>query len=501
MNVLAESLDGPLATYLEHRILPGWLLQQRWLRSKSRVMRAVTLDVAVPLDATASVFAMLRIDFAGGAPERYALPLSLLPHDPDADLPEAAVLGSVTTPHGERMLVDACHVGDFRAGLFDLLSGKTDAGGSGGALRGHPASPGLPADTGHDSRVLSAEQSNTSFVYGSGDNAVFVKLYRRLEPGVHPEPEMLRFLRERTGFRGVPGFRSSLEWMPDGGTPATVALAQEFVAGENAWEYALANLRPVFARSGAEIPVDFTAWVARLGTCVGTLHAALGSRPDLPEFAPEPLTAADVEAVRARTRALLDEALPSLEKMAGGPPSEVASLAHAVLEGRSHLDSLLNGDGSAMTAGQKIRTHGDLHLGQILTAGEDVRILDFEGEPGRSLAEARVKQSPLRDTAGMLRSFHYAAHAAARDSGNSPGAGTVARVAESLCASFLPAYFSSQGEARVIPAEAHDRAGLLHILVLEKAVYELHYELNNRPDWVAIPLAGLAALCEVRNNR
>jgi maltose alpha-D-glucosyltransferase/alpha-amylase len=101
----------------------------------------------------------------------------------------------------------------------------------------------------------------------------------------------------------------------------------------------------------------------------------------------------------------------------------------------------------------------------------------------------------------MLRSFHYAAHAAARDSGNSPGAGTVARVAESLCAAFLPAYFSSQGEARLIPAEAHDRAGLLPIFVLEKAVYELQYEFNNRPDWVAIPLAGLAALCEVRNNR
>lgn len=528
MNLPAKLLNGPLRARLERDLLPQWLPQRRWFRSKARKITAVTVEAAIPLRAenSATVFSILQVTFAEGEPERYALPLVLLAPEAAAALPEAAVLTSVDTPEGQRTLCDACWDAGFRAALVAALSGEpgeteakevTEATKKGGTLRGKPASSGgLHADAGKTSKLLYAEHSNTAFICESKNSpATFVKLYRRLEAGVHPEPEMLRFLREHTGYRHVPGFLSSLEWIPPHGGKEeafTAVLAQDFVAGQgDAWEYAL---RALGASGNPDtkdklLSKELRDWASLLGRRTGELHTALGSRPDIADFAPEPLTEADLEAVRRGARALLADGLAALEKKLPDLPATTAALARTVLAARNRLETLLDQTGRGTdgeTSNIKTRTHGDLHLGQILVTGDDVRILDFEGEPGRALAEARVKQSPLRDAAGMLRSFHYAAHAAARakgaedtedaevsESAQEHALMHAEAAAEGLHAAFVSGYDAAlQGTA--LPT-ARDHRDLLALFVLEKAVYELHYELNNRPAWADIPLRGLAALC------
>jgi maltose alpha-D-glucosyltransferase/alpha-amylase len=344
---------------------------------------------------------------------------------------------------------------------------------------------GFPAVTGAASKLFAGEQSNTSFSVG---NTLAVKLYRRLEPGVHPEPEMLRFLRERTDCRSVPAFVSTLEWIPgDGGPALTVALAQEFVAGAAAWDFALERLGKVLRSPGTDIPGELTAWATQLGACVGELHTALASRPDDPaesNFAPQPLTAADLDAARAGNTRRMEAGAEAL-----------GEATHARLRERNL---------HAAPVGSKIRTHGDLHLGQILTTGGDARILDFEGEPGHALAEARTKQSPWRDVAGMLRSFEYAAHVGARGAAHvadpaADGAEEGADRAHRLSAAFLSGYRGIPGGMQSgdppRPATGLNEEGLLPLFMLEKAAYELEYECNNRPAWAHIPLRGLVTFC------
>jgi len=524
---LAAQLDGPLGTFLQHRILPGWLPSRRWFRSKTHPVRSVELEAVFACGQDA-VFAVARVSFAEGPVERYALPLALADLSHESELPEAAVLGPVATPAGLRLLIDGCWSPDFRAEFYHLLARHHDTSATGGALRGRPvSSAALGADSdgevghkvnspkrtiadqttsqGHapSSRVLNAEQSNTSLVYdGDGGSPLFVKLYRRLEVGVHPEPEMLRFLSEHTRFRHAPGFRSSLEWVTADGHACTAALAQEFVPkATDAWTFVLSGLRATSADPSASItPVLGIA--ALMGRRVAELHVAVTSHPDLPAFAPEPFTMADADAARTRAHASLT---------AGARAAANAALNAALPKLEALLDAAVQAVDSGET-GSKIRTHGDLHLGQILVREDpqerNLSILDFEGEPGRPLAAARVKQSPLRDVAGVLRSFHYAAHAAVllRDAADETAPRDAKAIADAtydpegvsaaLCAAFLETYWSvaETGKPDLLPATARTRRALLDLFVLEKAAYELQYECDNRPDWVLIPLRGLLRL-------
>ncbi len=485
------TLDSTLRRRTE-ALLPDYLPRCRWFRSKARAIASVSIEAIAPLgDAAESpALAVIRAEYPDGEPERYALPLILVSPDAGNTFPENARIGTVQTPEGEGVLCDAAWDATFRAAFFDLLSGRREAKLEGGLLRGRPVAGGLPAGAGNASKVLGAEQSNTSIRYESGH---FAKLYRKLDDGINPEPEVLRFLREHTDYRHVPEFASALEWEQSGAsTPVTVALMVDFVAADgDAWEAALKRLAKVFGTADAALPDSFAAWIRLLGTRTGELHAALASRADVPDFAPEPLEETDLDRVRTGVRTQLKDALAILEQRLNELAPEAKRLADTVTRARGRLEALLDftSDGDL---GRKMRTHGDLHLGQILATGDDVRILDFEGEPGRPLTEARRKQSPLRDAAGMLRSFHYAAHTAAREVGRPGDAG---RVAEALCEMFLSGYFpAAQPAGR--PVDTKTRDAVLDLFVLEKAVYELLYELNNRPDWVEIPLSGLAALAD-----
>jgi maltokinase len=319
-------------------------------------------------------------------------------------------------------------------------------------------------------RALGTEQSNSSVVFG---DELILKLFRRVEPGINPDLEITRFLTEK-GFDRIPALRGWYE-IEGRNLDATLGLLQRFVDGSrDGWELALDELG-----SDAE---RFLDRVGRLGVVVGQMHSVLGSDASDPAFAPEEPSA---EAIGLLT-ATIDEEIERIF-LELSDRDEAAPIAGRGEEVRDHLRMLTQ----VAVGGRVIRHHGDLHLGQTLWAEDDWIVLDFEGEPARSLAERRRKRSPLRDVAGMLRSFAYAASASELQRGIPAPEGWEERAREA----FLDGYFNSVDKS-LMPPSAAATEQLLSIFELEKAVYELSYELNNRPDWVRIPVAGILRLLE-----
>jgi maltokinase len=320
-------------------------------------------------------------------------------------------------------------------------------------------------------RPMGAEQSNSSLVF---DEALALKLYRRVEAGVNPELELLRFLTDR-GFDSVPALAG---WYEYTGRlmEATLGVMQEFLPGaRDGWELALDEL--------STEPEAFLERVRALGEVTGRLHTALGSDASNPAFAPDEPSA---ESLGLLTATIDEEIERIFLDLPGDEPVEpIAGRGEDV---REQL-RLLTHVGSR---GKLIRTHGDYHLGQTILAPRGWVVLDFEGEPARALTERRRKRSPLRDVAGMMRSFAYAASASEILRGVVPPEGWEDRARDE----FLDAYLDATDPA-LLPASRHGVEQLLSVFELEKAVYELRYELNNRPDWVRIPVAGILRLLEV----
>jgi maltokinase len=331
---------------------------------------------------------------------------------------------------------------------------------------------GLGADL-TSSRIIDVEQSNSSVVF---DDVLFMKAFRRLEPGTNPELETLRFLTDH-GFPNIPPLGG---WYSYLGPPleATLGILQEFVPNAvDGWELALDEL--------ADTPDRFLGRLRRLGEVVGTMHATLASDANDPNFAPEQPS---LESLGLLTASVDEE----IEQLFLTLPDDVDALDPIKGRGeeiRERLRQLTH----AGTTGKAIRNHGDLHLGQTLweTNEEDWVILDFEGEPARSLAERRRRRSPLRDVAGMLRSFAYATSAVTflRGAHAPPGWEDGAR------AEFLDGYQETVDPV-IIPAGQEQFEKLLAVFELEKAVYELRYELSRRPDWLPIPVAGILRMLE-----
>jgi maltokinase len=321
------------------------------------------------------------------------------------------------------------------------------------------------------SRLIGSEQSNTSVVF---DEEVILKVYRRLEAGINPELEMLRFLTEHD-FEHVPPLGG---WYAYRGRPleATLGVLQQFVVGGlDGWELALDEL--------ASAPDAFLTRLRRLGAVTGELHTMLASDGSDPSFAPEEPSP---EALGLLTASIDEE----IERVFLELPDDVEALEPIRHRGEDVRERLRQ-RAYAGAAGKVIRHHGDFHLGQTLYAGDDWVILDFEGEPARSLTERRRKRSPLRDVAGMLRSFAYAALAA----GPLRGAAVPEDWEDGARAEFLDGYLETVDPGIVPPGRAAlDR--LLSVFELEKAVYELRYELSMRPDWLPIPVSGIVRLLE-----
>jgi maltokinase len=451
---------------LDELALEEWVVAQRWFGSKAReVVQLGVLDV-VPLRLEPRLLASVMVEarFAPGTHEVYQVPIAYRPVEEgwsEAVIEETdgmTVYDALADPEEGQALLELMRANarlesEDAVSEFHWVEGTRD--------------PGPSAVV----RPMGAEQSNSSLVF---DEALALKLYRRVEAGINPELELLRFLTD-LGFDRVPALTG---WYEYTGRlmEATMGVMQEFLPGaRDGWELALEELDTD--------PEAFLERVRALGEVTGRLHTALGSDASNPAFAPEEPSAESLGLLTATIDEEIDHIFLDL------PDDEsVEPIAGRGEEVREHL-RLLTSVGSA---GKVIRTHGDYHLGQTILAERGWVVLDFEGEPARALTERRRKRSPLRDVAGMLRSFAYAASASEILRGVVPPQDWEQRARDE----FLDAYLDA-ADPSLLPASRNGVEQLLSVFELEKAVYELRYELNNRPDWVRIPVAGIMRLLEV----
>jgi maltokinase len=457
--------DGDVG-FLPEEDLREFVLARRWFRAKSRDVLQVSPLSAVPLRAAPPLLAvaLVEVRFQPGTHELYQLLLGFRPEE------EGWETGVVAHAKGWTAY-DALADPLLAAELVHLVRGSSTVQGPDGTLEFRPLDGFAVGGAELEARPLGAEQSNSSVVFG---DELILKAYRRLEAGVNPELELLRFLTERE----FPHIAPLVGWYEYAGRllDSTLGVLQRFVPGQaDGWTFALESL------SGD--PESFLAHARRLGEVTGAMHVALASDASDPHLAPEEPSA---EALGLLT-ATVDEEIEQvfLDLPGNGAVAPIAGRGEEVREQLRQLSHI-------GVAGRVIRTHGDYHLGQVLWTGEDWVVLDFEGEPARTIPERRRKRSPLRDVAGMLRSFAYAASAASITEGAEPPDEWESRARGEFLAGYVPA---AEPSGLLPPGEeAFER--LLSVFELEKAIYELRYELDNRPDWVEIPVEGIRRLLE-----
>jgi len=443
--------------------LHDWVLAQRWFASKARAVAHLNVlgRVVLRQEPPLLVLALVEARFDTGTHELYQLPLGLRRASDGWSEAVIAEAGGWTVYDG---LADPVHA----RVLLDHMRAGSEVGTDQGALRFHwmaDASTAPAADA--HVRPIGVEQSNSSVVFA---DRLILKAFRKLEPGVNPELELLRFLSAR-GFSHIAPLAG---WYEYAGRlmESTLGTLQEFLAdAREGWDLCLEDLEGFIPRA------------RELGGVTGEMHAALGSDRGDPDFAPEEPSMENLSLLTATVDEEIERMFVDLDPDDPG----LAPIAGRGQDVRERLQALSH----IGTGGRLIRTHGDYHLAQTVLTGRGWVILDFEGEPARSLPERRRKRSPLRDVAGMLRSFAYAASAAAQQR-----AAAVREDWEDRArGAFLEGYFESVDHALLPPGQDAINK-LLSIFELEKAVYELRYELNNRPDWVGIPVAGILRLLE-----
>ena len=513
-------LEGNVRTLIERDLLAGFLQRQRWFGAKARPLRAARfIDWGLLRRAPQPLFlTIVEVEFEDGGRDRYFLPLTICAHVDVPGLEERsphAVLARITGAR-KGVLFDAWLDDGFARVLLQALERKDQIKTRRGTIQAIQTATfanargqgELPA------RRMSAEQSNTSLAYG---DRLMLKLFRRIEAGINPDFEIGRQLTEKAGFSRVPAVAGALEHTAVAEAPSTIAMLQQLVESQDdGWAHAtdevdryydLVEGRPL---PTAAAPMSYTALihaevppVARdtiggylrtaetLGRRTAEMHLALAFDSSDAAFAPEPFTAEDLAAVSMDATAQAKAALAYIERTGNGA---------ALLERRERLLDAIHTPPALEFSVSKIRIHGDYHLGQVLWSEGDFYILDFEGEPARPLAQRRAKQSPLKDVAGMIRSFSYAAYAGlfAHTASRPAAFDALAPWADLwetwTTAAFLRGYFATVGKALFVPRQEDQRDELLRFFVLDKALYELNYEMNNRPEWLRIPLSGILRL-------
>ncbi len=451
--------SGPIANRLDRDTVLGWLREQRWFASKSQTLCGVEVLEEAAIDDQLAL-AVAQVEFATGEHELYQLVLA-----PDGNGGGPDVLGEGSRAHALLAAIDEGREIDGLHGQFGFRHVATADG-----RRPDWARPATDTDA-TQVRPMGAEQSNSSIVFREH---IALKVFRKLEPGINPDLEMLRFLTAHN----YPNIAPLYGWYEYEGETlaATLGVAQQFVSGAtDGWDLALREI------PGA--PELFLERLASLGSATARLHSVLATDAGDPAFSPQDPSSEFLNLLKAT----LDD---QLEKVFGHLPDDNPSVAPIVgLEQEVRERVTLPSQGPI--GGKSIRIHGDYHLGQTLHNQDGWTLLDFEGEPARPLSARRQKRSPLRDVASMLRSFSYATWAVKLQLGLEAPDGFEDRARTA----FLDAYFSTV-EPALLPTGQAQVSGLLSTFELEKALYELQYELNNRPDWVPIPVAGILRLVE-----
>jgi len=490
---IATVLENHFRAVLEKDILPSYLAQRRWFQQKLHSAPAVSVTLAMPLGESGNDLVFTEVSAeADGARVTYALPLAISWED-EASSPQETPLALARVRRHARMglLTDGFASPKFARALIRALKRGARLSQSGDTLVFEPASD-LP-EIADDAEIqwLGVDQSNSTLAIG---RALAVKLYRKLVDGIHPEVEMDRELTKR-GFTGIAALMGEIVHLRADGSHTTLAVVQRFVENQGdgfAWSLEQAK-RLIDAPQSADAPaagVEVAAnFIGVAGRRLGEMHRILNQKTDNPAFAPARATAKTVAHWREQCRKQFDAAFATLRSQPGEDAQYIVA-RHAAIAALADA-ALGEGAGAAIT-----RIHGDLHLGQVLVAAGDAVFVDFEGEPLKPLAERRAKLSPLRDVAGMIRSFDYVAAAALR-AALVPATVQGREQIETLLGAFVAraraVFLRGYGEGRgrtLTPREKN----LLDIFVLERAAYEILYEAENRPDWLSIPVRGFAGL-------
>ena len=518
--------------------------RSRWFGGKARRTRATTIEDIVHMDygAFTAYMIVVRIDYTDGEPQTYMIPVCIVRGDRAtkilADNPQVVIasLESATaqenTPH---LLVDALALSEYRDALLASIARRRSFKGERGEIaflrtRAVFTRTRGPASEPLESTLLKAQQSNTSIVYA---DRFMLKLYRRLEEGTSPELEIGRYLTERQPHTSAPKVAGALEYRRGVDMePVTLGVLHTYVRNEgDAWKYTLDALDRYFDHAQTalsqkapapesqsvlqvaqeEIPDaaveaigPYLESARLLGQRTAELHLALASAVDDEDFAPEEFSVIYQRALFHGNRAYAVQVLNSLRTSLGSLPADARPDAEAVLARRDVMIGRFQAVTRRKITAMRIRCHGDFHLGQILHTGADFVIIDFEGEPARSLGERRIKHSPLKDVAGMIRSFGYAAHVALHGEASSViRSEDIPRLNDWahtwflwVAGTYLRAYLHLISDAPILPGKMEDVSLILDSYLLQKALYEVSYELNNRPDWVHVPLRGIRQVLE-----
>jgi maltose alpha-D-glucosyltransferase/alpha-amylase len=502
-NGMQDIVAGKQRQVLQQELLPSYILQRRWFQNKDEGVSGVEINAfdALPGAGEDTIFVELLVHVSDRI-ERYTLPLTVAwedtpPNPFEAPLAIARVrrgrrIGLLTDAFANPALPQAMIRGLKARAVVELASGGRILCRPTRALR----AAHLPDEA--DIHWPGAEQTNSTLLVG---HQAVIKLFRHLTAGTHPEGEMSRTLTER-GFSGSPALLGDIVRVGDDGQEYTLAVVQAFVDNQgDGWTWTLSHLARVveegatpFGRDEASVFDPYTSFARMLGRRLGEMHALLAQATNNPDFAPQTTTADDAAAWRAQAHGELNHALNILQDQSTLDGAD-ADLAAELVSMRGQITARLDDLAQTAEGSLQTRIHGDLHLGQVLVTAGDVQIIDFEGEPKKPLEQRRAKSSPLRDIAGLIRSFDYAAAQVARNRTNA-GAEGEARASDLLqrfrieaSTALLAGYAEGAGDT-VPPIDKN----LLDLFTIEKAAYEIGYEIANRPTWLAVPLHGLAEL-------
>ena len=510
---------------LERRVLPPFIRKCRWFGGKAKVVSKVSINRAIPLkvEGDTHFLAIVEVHYVQRLPEFYFLPMIFLSSDSLLERVEYTVQSVVCRAEIQGktgFIMDSSYDKQFRDFLFTNMEKEARVKDDGGGTLEFNSSVFAKIDTDKvvDSKMLKSDQSNTAIIY---NNKYFFKFYRKLEKEMNPELEIVRFLSEHTTFQNSPRYAGSIEYHDNENNIVVFGLLQEKVENQGeAWTMSVDSVGRFYERvmekaKGLKVPKlvnksvlkfedspeliqefigrGFYERIVRLGQRTAEMHIALASDTSNPAFAPEPFTPNYQRSMYSSLRKLVRDRFTLLEATMAKLAPDVQTVAKKVLMLEDKILECFSEVHQIRINGMKTRIHGDLHLGQVLFTGKDFVIIDFEGEPGVSFSERRLKKNPLKDVAGMMRSVHYAAFGKIllnenyRDRDLEFIEAWAEQWQHYVGRFFLSAYMETMGMTTL--SNEHDV--LIRTFLLEKAVYELGYELNGRPDWTIIPLRGI----------
>lgn len=537
-NKWSDVLKGTVRENLEDRVLPGYMAKMRWFGGKARSQQYVEIieqaEIKIAEDCRC-FFLLIQVNYESGMPEIYQLPIAFVSgSQADSTLEHCpqAVICRLVMAEEEGVIYDALYGKELQQYMFKAMSAhkNLDLKNSRIRLYGKKKMKQYLEKVGEmKSKVLSAEQSNTSIVY---DGEYFLKIYRKLDRAINPDLELNKFLSESAKFEYIPQFVGAIEW-EYGKETIVLGMMQEMVPNQgDGWEHMLDKLQSynerILTHEEEDLPEPLLSEsltnplvyenlseenrelldlsVAErsrlLGVRTGEMHIALASNSTHPDFKPEEFSLHYQRSLFSSLQSLVRSTYQTLRKRIKHLPPELQAEAEEVYELKNEVLRVMKRIFKTKFDVVKIRNHGDYHLGQVLFTGKDLVILDFEGEPARSFSERRLKRSPLRDVAGMIRSYHYAAYAGLTkgDQYSAEDVEILKPWAENwyhhMTGFFMQSYLDTVKGKDFIPEQEEDFAVLMETFLLEKAVYELNYELNNRPEWVIIPIRGIKSILD-----